>query len=196
MRHTLVRDESLAEYFKRLVEAALENQHVRALELTEYYLVQLLATFSRVDSKRAGGVLSEPLALRLGRALETGGSQQRAELRHVGDESLFVAGFFSDSLRRRLVDVDYYASLGGYAYGSLGQEGADVLAPAFAELGQRFLAFADVLNEVSEACSLTSGTDLLRLYERWARDGSRRSGDKLVRQGIVPNVQATSQLLH
>jgi hypothetical protein len=196
MRRALVGDESLGEYFKRLVGAALENQHVRALDLTEYYLVQLLATFSRADCLAGGRESSEPLALRLGRALETGGSRQRTELRHVGDESLFLVGFFSESLRRTLVDVDYYASLGGYAYESLSQQDADVLAPVFAELGQRFIAFADVLSEVSEASALTSDTDLLRLYERWARGDSRRTGDMLARQGIIPNAQARGRRLH
>jgi hypothetical protein len=190
MRQALVRDESLIEYFKRLVEAALAHQHVQALDLTGYYLVHLLAAFTRIDAPTAGSA-DEPLALRLGRALETGGSRQRTQLRQVGDQSLFVAGFFADSLRRSLVDVDYYASLGGYAYGSLSQQEADVLAPVFAELAERFGAFADVLSEVSEASKLTSDSDLLRLYERWARGGSRRCGDLLASRGIVPNVQAT-----
>ncbi|HEX4565579.1 MAG TPA: hypothetical protein VH138_03065, partial [Vicinamibacterales bacterium] len=46
-----------------------------------------------------------PLALQLARALERG-VHQRAGLKQSGDRSLFLYGFFSDSLRRRLVDVD------------------------------------------------------------------------------------------
>ena len=61
----------------------------------------------------------EPLALRLGRALGSGGLEQRARLRYLGDFSLFTSGFFSDSLSRRAVDVDYYVSMGEFAYGSL-----------------------------------------------------------------------------
>lgn len=195
MHCPLFRDETLVEYFKGLVDAALQNQHVTALDLTGYYLVQLLADFGRTD-RPAGPAGDEPLALRLGRALEAGGSRQRRELKILGDESLFVAGFFSDSLRRRLVDVDYYASLGGYAYGSLSQADASVLAPVFGELADRFIAFADVLSEVSEASRLTSDTDLLRLYERWSRGGSRRSGELLARRGVVPNAQALRPLIN
>jgi hypothetical protein len=29
--------------------------------------------------------------------------------------------------------------------------------------------------------------DLLRLYERWLKTGSRRSGQLLVERGVVPN---------
>jgi hypothetical protein len=195
MRQPLVRDESLVEYFRRLVEAALEHQQVQALDLTGYYLVQLLAAFTRADAGAGAPACEEPLALSLGRALETGGSRQRAELRQVGDRSLFVAGFFSDSLGRSLVDIDYYASLGGYAYGSLSQQEAGVLAPVFAELAGRFVAFADVLMEVSEASALTSDRDILRLYEKWAR-GSRRSGAALARAGILPNAEASRVTRH
>jgi hypothetical protein len=56
----------------------------------------------------------------------------------------------------------------------------------FDELSGKFAAFVDVLNEVSEQSALTSNSDLLRLYERWLRTGSRRSGDVLAARGIVP----------
>jgi hypothetical protein len=190
MRPSLVRDETLVEYFRRLVGTALDNQRVEALELTGYYLVQLLAACARCDPEDPQQ-RDEPLALRLGRALEAGGARQRRELRRVADQSLFVSGFFSDSLNRALVDVDYYATLGGYAYASLSQR-EDVLAPVFAELAERFTSFADVLSEVSEESALTSNTDLLRLYERWARGTSPRRGELLARRGIVPVASACS----
>jgi hypothetical protein len=190
MRPTLVRDETLVEYFKRLVETALDNQRVEALELTGYYLVQLLAACARTDPA-SPDQRDEPLAIRLGRALGAGGNQQRQELRRVGDQSLFVSGFFSDSLNRKLVDVDYYALLGGHAYAALSQQ-EGVLAPVYSELAERFTRFADVLSEVSEKSALTSNRDLLRLYERWARGASQRSGELLARQGIVPVASAAT----
>ena len=73
--------------------------------------MQLLAGFLQQPSRRrrrAAGV-------RLARALDGGGAEQRASLKQIGDVSLFISGFFSDSLRRKLVDVDYYVSIGGGA---------------------------------------------------------------------------------
>jgi hypothetical protein len=175
------------EFFKEQVEVVCERQKVFPQPLTSYYIVSLLGEFTHIGNPAAEVMVSnEPLAIRLVRALQSGGSNQRHGLRQVGDLSLFISGFFSDSLRRSLVDVDYYVSLGGYAYGSLSQS-PDVLSPIFAELSEKFTAFVDVLSEVSERTSLTSDSDLLRLYEKWMRTGSRRNGDLLAEKGIVPN---------
>ena len=185
--------ESPVEYFRELVESAIERQRVDARELTTFYLVNLLCGFVA----RAGGNPSDdqPLALRLGQALEAGGREQRALLRQLGDVSLFTSGYFSDSLRRKVVDVDYYVSLGGYAYGSLSRQEANSFAAVFAELSQKFVAFVDILSEVSERSGLTSNADLLRLYEKWLRTGSRRNGQLLVERGLVPNASIGSRFL-
>ena len=104
------------------------------------------------------------------------GMRQRANLKQIGDFSLFISGFFADSLHRKLVDVDYYVSIGGTAYTALSRYETDTFSPVFAELAEKFIRFVDVLSEVSERASLCSNADLLRLYERWLKTGSRRSG--------------------
>jgi hypothetical protein len=188
----LVRNETPREYFKELVEAAIAHQHVDAREDTAYYVVNLLAGFAGAETAVPD---EEPLAIVLARALAAGGSRQRMELRRVGDLSLFVAGFFSDSLKRKLVDVDYYATLGGCAYGSLSRVERDRFATVFGELAEKFAAFVDVLNEVSERSAMTSNADVLRLYEKWLRTGSRRDGELLASRGIVPNASIGSRFL-
>jgi len=195
MAESLVRNETPAVYFKELVDAALLRQRLQPGELTAFYVVNLLTTFIHVDNERCARFEEEPLALQFSRALETGGASRRQALRVVGDVSLFVAGFFSDSLKGKLVDVDYYATLGGSAYESLSRSERDTFAPVFAELAASFLAFVDVLGEVSGRCALTSNADVLRLYEKWLRTGSRRDGQLLVEQGIVPNASIGSRFL-
>jgi hypothetical protein len=191
MSDAMFRRESAVEYFKELVDGALARQGIVAGELTSFYVVHLLAGFlqQRAD---AGG--DEPLAMQLARALDSGGVQQRASLKQIGDESLFISGFFSDSLRRKLVDVDYYASIGGVAYNALSRDGTDTFSPAFAELAEKFIAFVDVLSEVSERSACASNMNLLRLYERWLKTGSRRSGQLLVERGVVPNASLKTTL--
>ncbi len=195
MSGPLFREETPVEYFRELVETALHHQGLDATQLAAYYLVNLLCGFVDLGARSDGGLDDEPLVLRLGRALESGGVAQRAHLRRVGDLSLFISGYFSDSLRRKLVDVDYYVAVGGFAYGSLGRSETETFASVFAELADKFVGFVDILAEVSERSGLTSNTDLLRIYEKWLRTGSRRNGQLLVERGIVPNASIGSRFI-
>lgn len=183
-------------YFKELVEDALAHQHLLADERTAFYIVRLLAGFLERDREPSTAADAEPLALRLARALDTGGAEQRAGLKSVGDQSLFVSGFFSDSLRRTLVDVDYYVAIGGSAYQALSRLGGDAFSPVFAELGKKFAGFVDVLEEVSERTACTSNADLLRLYEKWLKAGGRRRGQLLLEKGVVPGPGAANVRVH
>jgi hypothetical protein len=186
MERPLVREQSPAEYFKELVEAALTRQHLHAGDLTEYYLVNLLCQYVRPEA-RSGVADPQPLALRLAHALESGGTEQRARLRSLADFSLFMSGYFADSFTRKAIDVDYYKSMGEYAYGSLSRREDDEFADVFAELARKFVGFMDVLAEVSERSGLSSSTDVLRLYEKWLRTGSRRHSQRLIERGLLPN---------
>jgi hypothetical protein len=194
MGEAVFRRESAVEYFKELVDGALTHQGLEAQELTAFYVVQLLTSF--LQRPVAGDDAdATPLAFRLAQALECGGIRQRASLKHIGDVALFVSGFFSDSLNRKLVDVDYYVSIGGCAYSALSRVESDTFSPVFAELGTKFVGFVDVLSEISERTSCSSNVDLLRLYEKWLKTGSRRSGQLLVERGVVPNASVKSTLI-
>jgi hypothetical protein len=187
----IVHPESPTEYFRELVESAMTHQHLAARQRTSFYLVNLLAGFVHRDHV---GADDEPLGIRFARALQAAGVRQRDGLRQVGDLSLFISGYFADSLNRRLVDVDYYIHLGERAYGSLARQEA-ALGDVFDELSGKFCAFVDVLTEVSERTAIASNSDLLRLYEKWVRTKSRRSGDLLAERGIVPNASVGSRFI-
>lgn len=186
MSDAVVRPESAAEYFKELVEGAIAHQRIAAGELTSFYVVNLLTGFLQRPAEED----QTPMAFRLAEALDAAGMRQRASLKQIGDFSLFISGFFADSLNRKLVDVDYYVSIGGTAYTALSRYETDAFSPVFAELAENFVRFVDVLSEVSERASCGSNADLLRLYERWLKTGSRRSGQLLAERGVVPNLAA------
>ncbi len=192
---TLIYRETVIEYFKELVEGALAHQRVHAGQLTSYYVVNLLAGFASRPKGGSPPVIDEPIAIRLARALQSVGPRQRNGLREVGDLSLFISGFFSDSLNRAPVDLDYYITMGGYAYGSLSRRDDESFAEVFAELADKFVDFVDILSEVSERSVLTSNSDLLRAYEKWLRTGSRREGERLVERGIVPNASIQNRFV-
>ena len=125
MSDAVVRRESAAEYFKELVEGALAHQRIAAGELTSFYVVNLLTGFLQRPAEED----QTPLAFRLAEALDAAGMRQRANLKQIGDLSLFVSGFFADSLPRKLVDVDYYVSIGGTAYTALSRYETDAFSP-------------------------------------------------------------------
>lgn len=190
---SIVRQESPTEMFRELVESAMAHQHVAAGTDTSFYVVNLLAT--RVRQTQGPADTDGPLGIRFVTALHAEGQSRRDGLREVGDRSLFLTGFFAESLTRRMIDVDYYTRLGERAYAVLADDG-DGLGDIFEELSGRFDVFVDVLSEVSERTSLSSNADLLRLYERWLRTGSRHTGELLAGLGVVPSHAARSGRLH
>lgn len=197
----IVPERSALEFFHDRVTSALANQRVEATNDARFYLVSLLN--DRLNAKPQGSpdksLEDTPLALVLARALQASLSEQVTLLKALGDRALYVSGFFSDSLARQVVDVDYYVSMGEMAYGKLagvmkGGRRPSAYAELYDELASRFPAFVEVLNEVSEGFSLTSNSGLLRLYERWLRTGSRRVADQLSKEGIVPTSVPTRYL--
>ncbi len=196
MTDTLV-SETPAEFFKAQLEKAMEHQRVSTSAFTEFYLVNLLAACVNGDPLPPPdpGYDETPLALLYVRALAATRFERARLLRTAGDHALFVSGFFSDSLSRAVVDIDYYRALGGRAYARLSHEGdAAGFQELFSELADRFLQFADLLAEVSETTRLTDNRSVVRLYEHWARTGSRRAALLLAERGIAPVEPAEGRL--
>ena len=119
-------------------------------------------------------------------------------MRALGDRALFVSGFFGDSLRRKVVDLDYYGELGSGAYADLSSAlsgSGDASWPElFGELASRFRDFADVLAEVGDRTRREPG-DLLRIYERWVLTGSERDRRRLLGLGCVPPPRSAHRVL-
>ena len=119
----------------------------------------------------------------------------RDKLLQVGDLSLFITGFFTDSPTRSFVDIDYYVQLGEHAYASPARQGDGTFGDVFDELSGNSPAFFEVLGEASERTTLTSNADLLRLCKRWQRTKSCRSGDFLASRGIIANAPVSSRFI-
>ena len=179
---------SLGEFFKGMLEAARQHQHVQVQESTEFYLVNLLSEFlSSEQLFRSAEHEVEPLAFMLKKAQESKGFERVRELKKLGDTSLYVSGFFGDSFQRKLVDVDYYISMGGRAYGVLSQifEGGHA-GSLYSELAEKFVKLVDLLSEVSERAALGTNQGVVRLYERFVKTGSERMARLLSEQGLMP----------
>ena len=182
-----------ADYFRAAVEGAFSSLKIDAPEQVRYYLVSILSKFVASDNlfpKRDDGTPEEDtLALQLASALEEENRElRRNKLRHLGDFSLYIAGYFAESLNRKVVDIDYYKKMGGTAYNEVANTpGGKQDNELFEELASGFPKYVDVLGQVSEE-SLINTEDsrtLLQVYELWARTGSEKLANQLSRAGIV-----------
>jgi hypothetical protein len=182
------------DFFRELVTDAMGRQKVSAQPETEFYLVNLLNQFIKTDRlylrDADGTARAEPLALMVKDAIEEPAPAAKcARFRHIGDVSLYVSGYFQDSLTRKLVDVDYYIDMGGAAYqrvaGLCAEE--EALRVVYEELASKFAAFVEVFADVSEKTTPRTEKDLLRLYELWVRTRSERAAKALQQAGILPN---------
>lgn len=182
---------SLPEYFRELVRDALDHQQVKAPEGVEFYLVNLLKECAKTEGVYGTppeGFKEEPLAFLFSKAIQADANNRVKLLQRLGDFSLYISGFFPASLTRQLVDVSYYVQMGENAYGSLSILFARhaAFSEIFDDLGRRFVAYVDILSEVSEKSTLKTDVDLLRLYETWLKTGSERARQLLSQEGILP----------
>lgn len=181
------------DYFRELVSSAMGSQQITTRPETEFYLVDLLNKFMTTDrlfpKDAQGHQREEPLALMIKEALEKEQAEVQKNLfQHVGDVSLYVAGFFQDSLNRKLVDVDYYIDMGGTAYKQAAIRAEEKLFRAlYSELAEKFGKFVEVLAEVSDKTGQKTEKDILRIYEMWVRTKSDRAAKALKEVGIIPN---------
>lgn len=179
------------EFFKQKVSTALKNQKVNVDQNTEFYLVNLLNHFMHAENyfirNENGEVKEEVLALLLGETLSSPDVTKKQEgLKRIGDVSLYTAGFFSDSLMRKVVDIDYYIGMGKNAYANLAGMGThSSFRKIYSELADRFPKFVDVLAEISVSSGTNDAKNLLRLYELWIKTKSERVEKQLRELGII-----------
>ena len=188
---------SVDEFFHEVVTDALAVVDLEASEPAGWYLVGLLGEMTRAR------LTDEPLGPKLAQPGADAGERVRT-LKHVGDTSLYVAGFFAESLTRSLVDVDYYVSIGQSAYAQLARQldrgrgplpsrsmtrGGQqrTLTEVYEELADKFPSFVDVLAEVRKRTDFAS-PDIGKLYDIWLRTRDEWIEKKLRALGVLVDV--------
>lgn len=178
----------LKTFFNDLVSEALTQRKLNTLPLASKYLVDLLEFYtssSNLDNNN--DTLAE---MYLKAVQEESHAIKNEKLKKLGDLSLYISGFFGDSLKRKVVDIDYYAEIGGRAYGHLSQEIQEhTFSKLYDEISTKFLEFVDVLTIVSQKSLIQSNEDLLRLYDRYVTTGSELARNQLLEKGLIPTEQ-------
>lgn len=200
---TMLETRSLLEYFKDALEKASQDLDVEISQLAQFYLVDLLSRYAHAAplQEPEWGERDKSFAQALLESYGVSSGKRARILRQIGDTTLFVSGFFSDSFQRRLVDIDYYAAIGSTAYRSLesllaarivdwGFEGV------FQELSEKFLRLVDLLAEIGNTSGRQHAGGILRIYERWLKTKSPRDRRLLRQMGIMPIDESSPDLLH
>lgn len=197
---SLLQYTSLAAYFHERLSEVRQSQSFDATETSEFYVVNLLETFSQADqlyhTGEDGRRENEALAMILHRAVFCAPGEQVNHYRRLGDVALFIAGFFAQSLKRGAVGLSYYIDMGQGAYSSLadhvrGRDGK-AFRELFQELADTFSGWVEVLRALSAEASLGAQLNSLpdvELFERWSRLKGAQA-DPLARtmlsRGLIP----------
>jgi len=178
--------ESPRQFFVDRIDQALVRLKFQPLPLSRHYLVDILEHFMFTENLE-GSMLAEMYL----RAQNSPPPVRTDLLKKLGDSSLYISGFFGDSLSRKIVDIDYYVNMGGTAYGALSTSATDEnLSQVYGEFSARFGEFVDVLTYISQEALVQSNGDLLRLYDRYMATGSRLAEDQLKEKGLLtPDLQ-------
>jgi hypothetical protein len=171
---------SVDEFFHEVVTDALSAVDLHASEPASWYLVGLLGDMTR------GRLTDEPLGVKLAQTTISDSAERVRSLKQVGDTSLYVAGFFAESLNRSLVDVDYYVSVGQSAYAQLARSlgGQHSLTEVYGELAEKFPQFVDVIALIRKRTDFAT-SDVTKLYEIWMRTRDEWIEKKLRAVGVL-----------
>jgi hypothetical protein len=180
--------ESPREFFNDRIDQALERLKFQPRPLSRQYLVDLLEHYIFASNLFAGDDETgrrDTLAEMYLKA-QSSPSPVRVELlKKLGDSSLYISGFFGDSLSRKIVDIDYYVDMGGVAYGALAGHSSEEMSEVYGEFSQSFSAFVDVLTYISQNSLIQTNGDLLKLYDRYIATGSRLAEEQLLEKGLL-----------
>jgi hypothetical protein len=165
------------EFFRDAVNEAFEKRRVETIPVVKNYVVGLLNKYILTER-----LSRETLAEMYLRANSSEKAIRVELLQQLGDHSLYISGFFGDSLQRKIVDIDYYIEMGESAYATLA---FDTSAQVFGEMSQKFVAMVDVLSYISQKSSADTNLNLLRLYEKYLRTGSDLAKDQILDKGLA-----------
>ncbi len=181
------------------MDDAFGKLKISAYPLVKNYLVSILdhymVTDNLFDKSEETGRYTQKMLSEIYLTAATAPNEKRTELlKSLGDSSLYISGFFGDSFRKKVIDLDYYVNMGGTAYGDLSTvTSEDMYARLYEEIANRFVEFMDAFCLISQNAMTQSNKDLLRLYDKYLTTGSPLAREQLTEQGIL-NSQSKSKI--
>ena len=184
---------SLGTFFSEQVTEVARKQGLKIEAPVVNYLGSLLERFSKTQNflttNPEGKKEFRRLTLIWAESATATPNDKYFLLTQLGDIALFTSGFFAERIPKSAVDLDFYMAMGEQAYEQAGQIRESIQSEralnVFFELSKSFPNFTEVLAEISEQSLLVNEKDLLKLYEKWLKNGSARISRMLNEVGII-----------
>lgn len=188
------------QHFSEALKEAFEQRKVKSFPHLETYLIHMLKHYldsrnlftphsthgENSENQITGSRPPETLAEMYLIAMNSENTRKKEIMKTLADRSLYLAGFFGDSLQKKLVDIDYYAEMGSAAYYNLSTwTKENHLCEVYKTFSNRFVEFVEVLSYMSEKSAVQGDQNVLRLYELYVKTGSEAAREKLTQMGIV-----------
>ena len=182
--------------FKVLVKQNVEGSGVRVSLEVQNYLSNLLEfyiltdhLFSEVNS--SGKREISTLANMYFKAYRASVDWQY-KLKKLGDTSLYMSGFFGESLKRKSVSSNYYVTMGQKAYQTLAVGKNREL---FEELADRFLDLVFILCRIWQQ-SRSHASYILSLLDQYMETNHDQIAKELLRHGVNISLKNKGSVSH
>ena len=171
-------------FFRSVVKEGLESAQVQVSPSVGDYLVQLLMFYVVTDhlfSISPSGKKQLKTLAELYLQSHSFPATLKGNLKKMGDMSLYISGFFRESLTKKRISVEYYMTMGKSAYQSLSEFHESAL---FEEMAFRFSDLVCVLFQIRKKSSPRQYSDTLALLDHYMETGSDHLAQDLIREGI------------
>lgn len=178
------------QYFHAIVSEAFQERKVETYPHVKTYVVGVLkhylVTENLYDQQDSSGKKTrKTLAEMLLKANQAGQKQRFEQLKRLGDSSLYISGFFSDSFQRKIIDIDYYVDMGRMAYDSLSiNVDEDTFSKLYKEISLKFMVLVDVLSLISQRSKMMDQENVLRMMDLYSKTGSSLAEENLNEKGV------------
>ena len=173
---------TVEEIFKSIVIESLNRMNIEVSLSVQNYLGNLLHSYIQSDhlfetNTDSGKKNLTPLAHIYLKAQKVQLSERLFLLKQIGDRSLYLGGFFRESLNKQLISPNYYFHIGQGAYDSLAEHHPE--EEIFRELSYHFVDLMDVLSYIACKHSIRTDEDLMQVCVKYLKTGSKIAGCQL-----------------
>jgi len=177
-------------FFYTAIQGAQKTLAIKLTENVEFYLVNLLCDFIRIEEHTA---FAESFVHLMNKAVESMNAEKIVIYKKIADNALYFSGYYQEYFSNKSYSIKYYISMGRSAYQTLSSlmheqtTYCKTMSKIYAEMSEHFLAAVDILLLVSEKTFHTKKSrSALNIYESWLDTESKKLEIDLLEKGIIP----------